>query len=49
MRWWEHGGEPAPDNLALLCSRHHHKVHVPGWAMKLLPDGTEPVRCPRRE
>ena len=25
-------------NLVLLCSRHHHLLHTPGWRAKLLPD-----------
>ena len=28
---WEHGGPTRPDNLVLLCSRHHHRAHLPGW------------------
>jgi len=24
----------------LLCSRHHHLLHTPGWHTKLLPDTT---------
>ena len=26
-------------NLVLLCSRHHHVLHEPGWHAKLRPDG----------
>jgi hypothetical protein len=37
---WEHDGETNPDNLVLLCSRHHHQLHKPGWHAKLLPDAT---------
>jgi hypothetical protein len=43
---WEHGGTTAIGNLALLCSRHHHVVHAPGWHAKLLPDGTVEVTDP---
>jgi hypothetical protein len=46
---WSAGGPTALDNLVLLCDRHHHVVHVPGWTVKfdgdelrvLRPDGTE--------
>lgn len=36
--WWEHGGPTNRDNLVLLCSRHHHLVHKPGWHLELRPD-----------
>ena len=46
---WSAGGATALDNLVLLCDRHHHVVHEPGWTVKfdgeelrlLRPDGTE--------
>lgn len=41
---WRHGGHTAPDNLVLLCSRHHHLVHSPGWTAALCADGTFVVR-----
>jgi len=37
---WYHGGATALDNIVLLCSRHHHRLHQPGWRAKLLPDAT---------
>jgi hypothetical protein len=40
IRHWEHGGSTELPNLALLCSRHHHRAHQPGWHVKLLPDAT---------
>ena len=43
---WTDGGPTTLDNLALLCSRHHHLVHQPGWHAKLLPDGTFTVTTP---
>jgi len=46
---WSAGGPTVLDNLVLLCDRHHHVVHEPGWLAKfdgealrvLRPDGTE--------
>jgi hypothetical protein len=43
---WEDGGPTEYDNLVLLCSRHHHVVHQPGWHAKLLPDRTFVVTTP---
>ena len=43
---WTEGGATAPDNLALLCSRHHHRLHQPGWHAKLRPDATLEVTDP---
>jgi hypothetical protein len=40
VRWVLDGGPTALDNLTLQCSRHHHLLHSPGWAAKLLPDNT---------
>jgi hypothetical protein len=40
LRHWQDGGATSLENLALLCSRHHHKCHEPGWTAKLLPDAT---------
>jgi hypothetical protein len=33
-------------NLVLLCTRHHHRLHQPGWQAKLLPDATFEVTAP---
>jgi hypothetical protein len=43
---WEHGGETALVNLVLLCSRHHHLIHLKGWHIKLLPHGAVEVTAP---
>ena len=43
---WEKGGTTEPGNLVLLCSRHHHVVHRPGWHARLGPDGTFEVTDP---
>jgi hypothetical protein len=46
---WRYGGTTDLDELASLCSRHHHLLHAKGW--ELVPDGqggwvvaTEPER-----
>ncbi len=38
--WVSHGGRTDLSNLALVCSRHHARLHQPGWRAKLLPDAT---------
>ncbi len=40
IRYWRHGGSTSLDNLVLLCARHHHLIHRPGWHLKPLPDAT---------
>ncbi len=37
--WVTQGGPTELGNLVLLCSRHHHVLHQPGWHAKLRPDG----------
>jgi Domain of unknown function (DUF222)/HNH endonuclease len=44
--WWEKGGTTDIANLVLLCSRHHHIAHRPGWTAELAPDGTLHVTDP---
>jgi Domain of unknown function (DUF222) len=46
VRWVLDGGPTCLDNLVLLCSRHHHLLHAPGWHAKLLPDATLIVTTP---
>ena len=46
LRWITRRGPTALDNLVLLCSRHHHLLHTPGWNAKLLPDNTLQVTDP---
>jgi hypothetical protein len=46
VRWITHGGATALDNLVLVCTRHHHLLHTPGWHAKLLPDATLEVTDP---
>ena len=38
--WVTQDGPTDLNNLVLLCSRHHHRLHQPGWHAKLRPDGT---------
>jgi len=33
LKHWADGGETTLDNLALLCRRHHRKVHEEGWRL----------------
>ena len=43
---WQHGGPTNMANLVMLCSRHHHLLHTPGWHAKFLPDATLEVTDP---
>ena len=40
IKHWVNGGPTCMDNLVLLCSRHHHRCHEPGWQAKLQTDGS---------
>jgi Domain of unknown function (DUF222)/HNH endonuclease len=42
----EHGGTTGPANLVILCTRHHHILHRPGWHAHLDPDGTLTITDP---
>jgi len=57
--WWSRGGPTTIDNLALLCQRHHTRVHAEpddGWQMVVCdglpwfrpPDRVDPSRTLRR-
>jgi len=46
VRWFSDGGATALTNLVLLCSRHHHRLHEPGWSARLDPDATFTVTSP---
>lgn len=39
IKHWAHGGETRPDNLVLLCSRHHRAVHELGYRITRTPEG----------
>jgi hypothetical protein len=43
---WSEGGTTELNNLVLLCSRHHHLLHTPGWHSTLHPDGTLTITTP---
>jgi hypothetical protein len=47
VRFWDHGGSTQLANLVLVCARHHHLLHRPGWHAKLLPDATLEITDPR--
>ena len=34
-------------NLVLLCSKHHHVIHLPDWRLALKPDATLEVTDPQ--
>ena len=38
LHHWADGGPTDLDNLALLCSAHHHAVHEGGWRLARGPD-----------
>ncbi|KQQ01516.1 MULTISPECIES: HNH endonuclease signature motif containing protein [unclassified Rathayibacter] len=37
---WRNGGETSLENLASLCTSHHHVRHGDRWTYRLHPDGT---------
>ncbi len=38
VEFWRHDGPTDIDNLAPLCSRHHHLAHEGGWTLTMTPD-----------
>jgi hypothetical protein len=46
IRHWLHGGETSIDNLALLCTVHHHLVHEGGWTIARGAEGELVVTSP---
>jgi hypothetical protein len=46
IRHWEDGGPTNLSNLVLLCSKHHHVIHLRGWRLELEPDSTVEVTDP---
>ena len=43
---WQPGGPTDLDNLCLLCTRCHHKVHDNGWQIRRTPTGQHSLRPP---
>ena len=43
---WADGGPTDLDNMCLLCSRCHHKVHDNGWTVHQSPQGRYSLRRP---
>jgi hypothetical protein len=39
LKHWAHGGTNEPDNLTLLCTRHHWMVHEGNWQIVRGDDG----------
>jgi hypothetical protein len=46
VQHWEDGGPTNLSNLVLLCSKHHHVIHLSGWHLRLEPTGTVEVTDP---
>ncbi|MGD9792837.1 MAG: HNH endonuclease signature motif containing protein, partial [Acidimicrobiia bacterium] len=46
VKHWRWDGHTALHNLVLLCSRHHHIIHLPGWTIELCDDATVIVTTP---
>jgi len=46
ITWWEHHGPTDLNNLALLCTKHHHLVHEGGWRLTRAPNGHLEFRRP---
>ncbi len=46
IHYWRHLGLTELENLVLLCNRHHHQIHRPGWHLKLLPNADLEVTFP---
>ena len=45
---WQHHGPTNRDNLALVCTKHHHQLHEGHWTITRNPDGTWQPRPPPR-
>ena len=44
---WDEGGETSPENLGLLCRRHHQMKTHGGWKVKSFPNGSCEWSSPR--
>jgi len=47
IRPWDHGGPTDLDNLALICSSHHHLVHEGKWTLRRQPDNSWTAEPPQ--
>ena len=45
IHWIDHGPTDL-DNLCLLCSHHHHRIHEGGFQLTRAPDGTLTIPKP---
>jgi hypothetical protein len=36
VQWWRHGGRSDPENLALVCPRHHADIHAGHWTVQMI-------------
>ena len=39
IQHWLHGGETSVENVVMLCTAHHHRVHEGGWTVVREADG----------
>ena len=46
IHYWRHLGLTELENLALLCNRHHHQIHRPGWQLNCSPAPISRSRSP---
>ena len=44
--WWSRGGTTDLDNLATVCSQHHHMIHDDGWHVSRNGEGSVTWRSP---
>ncbi|MBP7930413.1 MAG: DUF222 domain-containing protein [Acidimicrobiia bacterium] len=47
LKPWEDGGATDLDNMALICSSHHHLVHEGQWTLTRGPNGTWTAQPPQ--
>jgi hypothetical protein len=43
---WSEGGGTSVQRSVLLCYWHHHKIHIGGWRLAVMPDGSMSVIKP---
>jgi hypothetical protein len=48
IQHWSDGGATSEANLILLCSRHHHELHLGHWSVEVHDDGNPWVRHTRQ-